>query len=262
MFEWRAMKSTTARTSGSDVGYGPRAHLLELLAPARGKVAVEVQALLVLVQADLDAVEVAHPPLGNDAPVAPAIFGGAARDHEARVGGMLLPPAVGIGDAHRQDASVAIDILEVEAVDGILVEGIRARGGADELRLVGERPFGAVGIDARADVDRARVEQSRHLRVVAVSALERVQVAEARGGRRELGRVDVAVHPERGLVRGRSGRGVGDGDDMDVASLMAPADRFDGEEGRLALREPLEDRGQVAMPVESDRSEAPSRAVS
>ena len=39
------MKSTTARTSGSDVGYGPGALLLELLPPARREVAIEVQSL-------------------------------------------------------------------------------------------------------------------------------------------------------------------------------------------------------------------------
>jgi hypothetical protein len=32
---------------------------------------------------------------------------------------------------------------------------------------------------------------------------------------------------------------------------MAPADRLDGEERWLALREPLEDRGEVVMPVET-----------
>src|SRR4029078_7649596 len=87
--------------------------------------------------------------------------------------------------------------------------------------------------------------------VPALSALEGMQVVQARRGCRELGGVDVAVHPERRLVGRGARRRVGDGDHLDVASFVALPDGLDGEEGRLALRESLADRGQLGVAVET-----------
>ncbi len=122
---------------------------------------------------------------------------------------------------------------------------------ADPFRLVGERPFGAVRIDPRTDVERAGVERARHVRVLAVLRDERLQEIQARRGGRDLGRVDVAVDPERRLFRGRAGRGVGDGQHPDVAALVALADRFDGDELRDFGGERLEDRRELGVAVEA-----------
>ncbi len=234
---------------------GAGAQLLEFLPPSRGKVAVEVEPLLVAVDADLDAVVVAERSLGNDAPVGAAVFRRPARRHEARVIGMRLVAAIGIGDAHGEYASVAVDVFHVEAVDRLLVEGIGPRRGADVLRPVGERPFGAVGIDARAHVDRARVHEPRDVRVLAVTLLERVQVMQAGGRSGELRGVDVAVDPEGGLVGGRARVRVGRRDDPDVAALVARAHALHGKKPRMARREALQQRGEVVVAVETVEAE-------
>jgi hypothetical protein len=87
---------------------------------------------------------------------------------------------VRIAHAHREDAAVAVDVLLVEAVDRLLVEGIAARRRADVARPLGERELGAVGVDARAEVDGARVEQLRDLGVAAVAGEQLVEVVEDR----------------------------------------------------------------------------------
>jgi hypothetical protein len=89
-----------------------------------------------------------------------AEFAGLARHHQARLGGVLLVRAVRVGDAHaEQHAAVAVDVLHRQAVDRVLVVGVGPRGRADVARPVGQRQFGAVGVQARADVDGARVQQ-------------------------------------------------------------------------------------------------------
>ena len=164
---------------------------------------------------------------------------------------MVLPQAVRIGDAHLQDAAVAVDVLDGEALDLLLVVRIRPRARADPFRLVGERPFGAVRIDPRAEVERARVERARDVGILAVLRDERVQEVEVRGRRRDLGRMDVAVDPERGLFGGGTGRGVGDRQHPDVAAFVALADRFDRDELRIFGGEGLQERGEFGVAIEA-----------
>src|SRR6185436_4022860 len=135
---------------------------------------------------------------------------------------------------------VAVDVLDVEAVDRILVERIGTRGGADVLRLVRQRPFGAVGVDARADVDRARVEKPRDVRILAVAFLEAREVAEARRGGGELARVDVAVDPEGGLVGRRTRVRARYGHHPDVPPLVTLADALERKQPRVAGGESLQ----------------------
>ncbi len=166
---------------------------------------------------------------------------------------MVLPQAVGIGHAHLQDASVAVDVLDRQAFD--LVVGGRVRAGArtDESGAVGKRPFGAVGIDARADVEGARVEGAGDVAILAVLRDQHLQEVQVRGGGRDLGRVNVAVDPERGLFRRGSGRGVGDGQHPDVAALVALADRFDRDELRVLGGVGVEDRRRTRRSGRSGR---------
>ena len=156
----------------------PRAQLLEFLPPARRKIAVEIEPLLRLLEAHRVAVVVLDRPLGQDLVVRAAGLDRIAPDHEPRLLRMVLPQAVGIGDAHLQDAAVAVDVLDGESLDLLLVVRIRPRARADPFRLVGERPFGAVRIDPRAEVERARVERARHVGILAVLRDERVQEVE------------------------------------------------------------------------------------
>jgi hypothetical protein len=162
-----------------------------------------------------------------------------------------LPQPVRVAQAHLQDAAVAVDVLDGEALDFLLVVGIRPRARAHELRAVGERPFGAVWIDPRTQVERAGVEGARDFGVAAVAGEQRVQEIEGRRRPGDFGRVDVAVDPEGRLFSGRAGRGVGHDRHQDVAALVARADRFKGDELGVLGAAGLENRGQLGVAVEA-----------
>mmetsp|Transcript_15759 Transcript_15759/g.43575 ORF Transcript_15759/g.43575 Transcript_15759/m.43575 type:complete len:491 (-) Transcript_15759:12-1484(-) len=210
-------------------GVGPGAELLELLAPIGGEVAVQVQAFAVGVDLEGQPVMLLDKALGDQAVVLAAELAGLARHHQPRVGGVLLVAAMGVGHAHRQDAAVAVDVLDGQAVDRFLGVGVGACRAADMARPVGQGQLGAVGVQARHQVNGAAVEQAVDLRglgaAAAVQADELVQVVQAGGGRGQLGRVDVAVHPERRLVDVHAAGQVGHDDHPDVAALVALADR-------------------------------------
>src|SRR5690606_10357955 len=87
-------------------GVGTGAGLLALGPPSHGKVAVEVETLLLALHADRDAVIVVDAPFGQDAIVLSAALVGRAAHHQARLVGRNLPTAVGVGDAHEQHATV------------------------------------------------------------------------------------------------------------------------------------------------------------
>jgi len=57
--------------------------------------------------------------------------------------------------------AVAVDVLDHQPFDRLFIERITACARAHVPRVLGERPFGAIGIDARADVEHARVEAAR-----------------------------------------------------------------------------------------------------
>ena len=138
--------------------------------------------------------------------------------------------------------------------DRILLERVAPRRRADVARPVGEREFGAVGVQARAQVDRARVEQPGDLAarfaVGAVRGHEVVQVVQHRRARGQFGGVDVAVGPEGRLVLGRAGRGVGDGGDPDVAALEALADARDRDQPGVGVGIVEQQPGQRVVAVE------------
>src|SRR5690349_21181610 len=179
---------------------GARAMLLVLLPPERRKVAVEVQTLFRRLNRDLHAVEVAQLALWQHAVILSARLVWLAAHQQARLLRADFPGAVGIGDAHGQDTTVAVNVFGQQAVYVLFIVGVGARAGADELRRIGQRPFRAIGIDARADIEGAGIEAAGDVVVVAIAAGQRVEQIETRAGRRDLGRVDVAVHPQRGLL--------------------------------------------------------------
>src|SRR4051794_5226368 len=85
--------------------------LLELLPPVRREIAVEIEAMLRLLDAQREAVPRLDGAFRNDAVVRAAGLDRIAADHELRLLRMRLPQAVRIGDAHLQNASVTVDIL-------------------------------------------------------------------------------------------------------------------------------------------------------
>ncbi len=180
------------------------AELLELLPPVRREVAVEVEALRVAGHAgdaDRGAVIVLDAAFGQQAVVlAAGRIERIAPHQQFWLLRVLLPRPVGIGDAHLQDAAVAVEVLGNQPLDRLFVERIAARRRAHVLRPVGHRPLGAVGIDARADVERARIERAADLGIGVLALHQPVGEVQARARRRQFDRVDVAVDPVRGLV--------------------------------------------------------------
>jgi len=226
------------------------ADLLELLPPASGEVAVQVQPLGIGVHLHGQPVVVLQSAFGHQAKVVAAELAGLARHHQARVGAALLVAAVRVGDAHEQHAAVAVNVFHRQAVDLLLFVRIAARAGADVARPIGQRQLGAVGVQTRADVDHPGVEQVRDLHVLAELADQLVQVVQAGGAGRQLGGVDVAVGPERGLVGVDTGGRVGYHGEPDVASLVALADGAHRDQVGPCLRIGVQQVGQGIVTVE------------
>src|SRR6185295_6788010 len=128
--------------------------------------------------------------------------------------------------------------------------------GADVLRLVRERPFGTVRIDARTDVKGARVQRPRDVRILAMvfgQVFEKVDAGD-RGG--DFGRMDIAVDPERGLFARRPARAIGDGGKPDVPAFETAADRLDGNELRKFGGKGLEQIGELGVAIEAVETDA------
>ncbi len=145
--------------------------------------------------------------------------------------------------------------------DGVLLIRVAARAGAHELRLVGERPFGAVGIDSRADVEGTRVQGARDLRVGCVVFEQVLEEIDAGGRRRHLDRVDVAVDPERGLVARRAGGLIGHGEKPDLPAFVAAPDRFDAAQARIFGRERAQHVGELGVAKEVVEDDSGHRGV-
>ena len=226
------------------------AGLLELLPPHRREVAVQVQALEVGVDLDLQAVVIRQRAFGHHAPVVATELAGLARDHQPGVLRVALPATVRVGQAHVQHPAVAVDVLGGQALDRRLVVGVRPGRRADMARLVGQRQLGAVRVEPRAEVDHPGVEQLGDAGVAAVARCQLVQPVQAGGGGGQLGGVDVAVDPDRRLVGVSAGGGIGQHQQPDVAALEALADRAQLHQGwpRSCVR--LQQLRQLSVAIE------------
>ena len=253
MFLRATIASTSARTSGSDVGNGPAPCCSASGRPVGRPVAVEVEALERRRDRDGHAVPVVDRPLGQNAVEVALDVVGAPRDQErVRVVRMRLPRAVRVRHAHEQHAAVAVDVLAVEAVL-TLVARIGAHARAAEAP-VGEPGFGTVGVHARHDVERPRVDRVPDASVVRVE--EVVEQVEGRGRPRELHRVDLRMDEHGGLLLGRSRLGVRHGAEPDVASLVGLPDRLEAEQRWEVGRPRLERLGQLGVRVEAVEPDA------
>ena len=162
---------------------------------------------------------------------------------------MRLPQAVRIADAHLQNASVAIDVLDGQSLDRILFVGIGTRARTHPLRFLGERPLGAVRVDARTDVERPCVERAGDLGIGAITRRELINEVQHRGRCRHLGRMNVAVDPEGRLFDGRTACDIGRGGEPDVSSFVALSYRFEGDEPRIFRGKGFEGVSQLGVTI-------------
>ena len=109
------MNSITARISGLELGNHPR-RLLALRPPIGGEVAVEVEPFQRGCDRDDVAVVVLDHALGEEPVIGAAFLIRPALDHQPRVALRDLPVACRVGDAHLEDAAVAVDVGGVQAV--------------------------------------------------------------------------------------------------------------------------------------------------
>ena len=133
--------------------------------------------------------------------------------------------------------------------------------GADPLRLVRQRPFGAVGIDARADVERAGIERARHVGVMAV--LRRPACAGSRGCAADAATSVAWMLPSTqnaGLSAAGPVVGVGHRHHPDVAALVALADRLPSRRDADDSRDQrVEQFGEFGVAVEWSKTRAGMR---
>jgi hypothetical protein len=225
--------------------------LLEFLPPARGKIAIEVEAVARTLHSQRVAVVALVAAFGKNAVIRAAGFRRLAAHHQPRLLRVRLPQPVRILDAHLQDAPVAVDVLDDQSLDFVLVERIRPRARAHPPRLFGERPLGTVGIDARAHVERARIERARDVGVATVLRQQRVHEMQCCRRRRDFRRMDIAVDPERRLVGCGAGRSVGEREHPDVAAFVTLADRLDRDESGVLARGRVQKVGELGVAVEA-----------
>ena len=234
---------------------GPGAELFEFLAPVGREVAIQVEALRVAGDTghrDVDAVEVFDAPFGEHAKVFTARSVGRRTSHQkARLLWMLLPRAVRIGDPHLQDPAVTVEVFRDQPVERIFVERIAPRRRAHVARVIAHRPFGAVGVDARANVERARIECARDVCVVAALFHQPVDEIQTRAGRRKLDRMNVAVDPVGGLVLRRAGCALGQRHDWNGSAFVAGADRFQRNVVRILVGKAAQEIHQFVVAIKA-----------
>jgi hypothetical protein len=186
--------------------------------------------------------------LAKQAIVGAAFFVQASFDHQPGIAFRDLPIAGRVGNAHLQDAAIAINILGVEAVL-LVLERIRSRAGADVPRLPGQCPLRAVGVEPRHHVDGLLVKYARDLGVAAIALGQLLDEVERshRGG--HFGGVDVGINPERRLLGVRPGLPVGQHDQRDLPPLVRFAQRGDLHDAGVLLGQPRQAFGQLGVGV-------------
>ena len=164
-----------------------RAMLVTFRSPARREVAIQIQALFGFQHFDRDAVVIFQQAFRQNTIVFSTGLDRVAAHHQTRLVRMRLPGAVWIFDAHLQDPPIAIEIFAVhETIHRVIGIWIVARARADDLRLVGQRPFRAIGVDARHDVKGARVQSPRDIFILLIFCDQRMDQIQCRGGCRDL----------------------------------------------------------------------------
>ncbi len=202
--------------------------------PARREVAVEVESFGSRRRRHVETVEVLDRAFGEHAVPGDVVAdaGRRHRDHQPIVIGVGDPRAVGVREPHLQDAAVAVDVLLVEARPAVRVgERPRAHTRAAEAGAVGEDPLGAVGVDARDHVERARAQRPGDGGVAGGVPVDEALEQPTRGDRRgQFHGVDAGVDPVRRLGVVRPGGVVRDGHEHQIAPLERPSIGLDGHQ--------------------------------
>ena len=117
-------------------------------------------------------------------------------NHHSWFARMFDPCAVRIGNAHRANRPIAVYVSDVEAWP---LEAVsprpRTHARAVELRRISESVFDAVGVDARCDVERPRMECFANVSISFEVFEEVLNDVEGRHTTGDFGCMDVGVDP-------------------------------------------------------------------
>jgi hypothetical protein len=176
-----------------------------------------------------------RPPLDRSFRVDPvesanAVFGPAPH-HQARILLGDFPLALRMGNAHRQDLPVAIDILRAQPF-GLFRFGVHERAGAEQLRVV-KVPVGAVHGDPGQHIDGPGIQQFGHGRVRPVLAQQIVNGVDSHGSGGHLAGVMLPVDVVGGLHPVLAGGEVGQRHLPDYAPFGARAQGLQAAEARV-----------------------------
>ena len=229
------------RLAGGEVA---RTQLLAFRPPFLGKIAIEIEASFRSRDRQIEAVVAFHAALRHDTEIFAAYLNWIATHHQPRFGCVLLPRPIHVRDAHHQNATIAVNVFGFQALDGILVVGVRACGRPDVLRLVRHRPLRAVRVHARDHVQRAGVEQARD--VVAFAVIREHGVDQFQRGNRtgKFGGVDVGVDVIRWLGQRLAGGVIGERNAPNRATLKALTNRGHARKVRVRIHGFAQQRGQ------------------
>ena len=237
-------------------------------APTGGEVAVHVEALRWPRRRDGEPVVVRNRAFAQH-PVALRAFGDDSvdrhRHHHPGLIGVLDPRAVGIGDAHRQHPSVAIDVVFEQARPAVRIPvRPRTHTAAPKRRRIGERGFDPVGVDPRNDIERARPEGPQcHLVVAFRRGDEVMEQMQSRRPAGDLHRVDVRIHPVRRFRVVGTRRRIGDVHDPQRAALERGAVLLQCHERRVLGGEFVQNDNQLVVAHEAIKGHwhAPDHSV-
>ena len=168
---------------------------------------------------------------------------------------MRHPLAVGVSDAHLQDAAVAVDVLAEMAGHTVTV-GQRPRTDTRSAKLwgVGHCPFGTIGIHPRHDVEGPSLQRPNHLFIASCEPIDQAlqhPTGSHRGG--QFNRVDRCIDPVSWFGVVRPCRRIRDGRDQQIAPFERLPIRLDRHKIRMSSSysiEPFDEFLVSQKPVE------------
>ena len=128
-----------------------------------------------------------------------------------------------VGNAHHQNAAIAVHVFRGQTLDVRLIPRVGARRGSNVPGFVGHGQLGTIGVKARHQIDHTGVQQFGHLGILAIHAEQMVQPIQASRAGGQLGSVYVAIDPECGLVDIRACCMAGDGQQPNGPVFVASA---------------------------------------
>ena len=95
--------------------------------------------------------------------------------HDASILLMFDPSAIGVGDAHRQNSSVAVDVLRMKTRPQMTIAPWpRSHTRAMKEWLVGKCVFDAVGVDAWGNIKSSRAQRLDNRFITCVKFLDEI----------------------------------------------------------------------------------------